>query len=491
MSAAPVELLFPAAASAPEEVHDAGRSAQRGNGSFPGVLGQQVNEAAERGTGGEPSEAPDHSEAAAELDARSLGVFAQAPVAVAGEAGGRTAPPEVAPNSNGPVVDLDGVRQPERPLQLLVADDVAREGVTAEKPPPLGQERPADPVGVRAAQGPALPGMERGLALDSPRLDATIPVRGEHTASISMEGRLRTASEGGLRAGPEGGSRVTENEVASQLASAAVASRPLPPAVGGERDAPRSIRSRGSDREIGALLESRRSPDPQSPRTSGEPAQGAAAARNPGEEVGSFEGLRAGAAPNLTGSAPEPLVAVSAPGGEGAAVVAPASESANASVARRGSAPAVPVEEVPVRVEWLAHRGGGTARLELDPPQLGRVELTVRMRGAEVEVVITTSEPLAHAAVQSQRAQLAENLAARDLRLSQFEVNDSGAEGQLGSHAGGSHGWESDGRGEALAPRDPTIAGDASPGVKVRTDLPERTRERTVDPAMSRIDLHI
>jgi flagellar hook-length control protein FliK len=96
------------------------------------------------------------------------------------------------------------------------------------------------------------------------------------------------------------------------------------------------------------------------------------------------------------------------------------------------------IEEVPVRVEWLARRGGGTARLELDPPQLGRVEMLVRLRGSEVEVVIAASEPLAQAAIHAQRTQLAESLAARDLRLGQLDVGQSGGGDAFGAQAQGS-----------------------------------------------------
>ena len=150
--------------------------------------------------------------------------------------------------------------------------------------------------------------------------------------------------------------------------------------------------------------------------------------------------------------------------------------------------PSAPVEDVAVRVEWLAQRGGGVARLELDPPQLGRIEMIVRLRGSDVEVVIAASEPLAQAAVQSQRAQLAENLAARDLRLSQFDVSHSGGEDASGSES-------SEGR--------PSSGGDGTHDHRARSAL-ERFGVREAagpllglapasraSPTDARIDLHV
>jgi len=158
--------------------------------------------------------------------------------------------------------------------------------------------------------------------------------------------------------------------------------------------------------------------------------------------------------------------------------------------------------ELPGRIEWLAQRGGGAARIELDPPQLGRMDLIVRVRGNDVEVVIAAHEPAAQAAVQAQRAQLAEGLAARDLRLGQLDVTQAGGdapEGDPGSggrttnsndggrsadlHDGGrSADPGSDGRGRA---------GLASPPAGVQAARFGAATPRPDAPAdHSRIDLH-
>ncbi len=84
-------------------------------------------------------------------------------------------------------------------------------------------------------------------------------------------------------------------------------------------------------------------------------------------------------------------------------------------------------EVVPLHVEWLAVRGGGTARIQLDPPQLGQVQLRVTVRGSVVDVVVQAHEPAAQLAVAHTREILADGLATRELRMEHFEVR--GAEG--------------------------------------------------------------
>jgi flagellar hook-length control protein FliK len=81
-----------------------------------------------------------------------------------------------------------------------------------------------------------------------------------------------------------------------------------------------------------------------------------------------------------------------------------------------------PAESIPMHAEWLAARGGGSVRLELHPPELGAVELVVRVRGSNVQVVISAIEPAAQALVQESAQQLGEQLASRDLRMDHFEV---------------------------------------------------------------------
>jgi len=92
-----------------------------------------------------------------------------------------------------------------------------------------------------------------------------------------------------------------------------------------------------------------------------------------------------------------------------------------------------PQEVLPVHVEWLAARGGGTARLRLHPPHLGEVQLNVRVRGSRVDVVIHALEPAAQHAAVASRDLLGDALAQRDLRMTSFDVRAD--EGGSGSQA--------------------------------------------------------
>jgi hypothetical protein len=75
-----------------------------------------------------------------------------------------------------------------------------------------------------------------------------------------------------------------------------------------------------------------------------------------------------------------------------------------------------------VHAEWLAARGGGTARLRLHPPELGEIELSVRVRGSKVQVSIQTEQADAGRAALDGRELLVEALASRELRVEQLVV---------------------------------------------------------------------
>jgi flagellar hook-length control protein FliK len=80
------------------------------------------------------------------------------------------------------------------------------------------------------------------------------------------------------------------------------------------------------------------------------------------------------------------------------------------------------VDAIPVHVEWLVARGGGSARLRLDPPLLGPIDVSVSVRGERVEVVFTAHEAATPELVHGQREALGAALAAHDLRMEHFEV---------------------------------------------------------------------
>ncbi len=87
-----------------------------------------------------------------------------------------------------------------------------------------------------------------------------------------------------------------------------------------------------------------------------------------------------------------------------------------------GSSPAAASEAISVQTEWLATRGGGTARLVLHPQELGEVAIRVTLRGSSVEVVMVAHEAAAQSIAEDQADRLFQALASRDLRMDQFEV---------------------------------------------------------------------
>ncbi len=74
------------------------------------------------------------------------------------------------------------------------------------------------------------------------------------------------------------------------------------------------------------------------------------------------------------------------------------------------------------RIAWLAEQGGGSARLHLDPPALGELEIVVRVRGRRVDVHLRAEEAGAQQAVLESRDRLVEALAIKDFRVDEFSV---------------------------------------------------------------------
>ncbi|MAE96040.1 MAG: hypothetical protein CL910_15390 [Deltaproteobacteria bacterium] len=110
-------------------------------------------------------------------------------------------------------------------------------------------------------------------------------------------------------------------------------------------------------------------------------------------------------------------------------VAAPAANAAPTTSTAVGA----PEEALPVQVEWLAARGGGNARFQLHPPNLGEVNLSVTVRGSAVDIVIQVQDQAAQLVAQT-RDLLAQGLGTRDLHIDQFEVRT--AQTDLGTSDG-------------------------------------------------------
>ena len=129
-------------------------------------------------------------------------------------------------------------------------------------------------------------------------------------------------------------------------------------------------------------------------------------------------------------SAPTPATAAAT------ATSTPASPQASPQTERAQAGPAA--DAITIQTDWLATRGGGSARLVLSPPELGEIVIRVSVRQQSVEVVMVAQTALAHSMAQDQSDRLAQAFAHRDLRLDQFEVrradaSDSSSTGQFGS----------------------------------------------------------
>lgn len=91
----------------------------------------------------------------------------------------------------------------------------------------------------------------------------------------------------------------------------------------------------------------------------------------------------------------------------------------------------MPPEAIPQHVEWLVARGGGSAKIELHPPELGKLSIQVTVRGTDVQVVLNVQSVAAQTVVAEYRDTLENGLTSKDLKLDQFEVRDWGNRDEL------------------------------------------------------------
>lgn len=138
--------------------------------------------------------------------------------------------------------------------------------------------------------------------------------------------------------------------------------------------------------------------------------------------------------------------------------------------------PAAAPDAIAIQADWLATRGGGSARLVLHPPELGEIAIRVTVRQQSVGVVMVAQTALAHSMAEEQGDRLAQAFSHRDLRLDQFEVrrgdpSDSSSTGQFGSSDAGARERERAGEG-----RDGESGRDAAGGRAARDRNGERAQ---------------
>lgn len=110
----------------------------------------------------------------------------------------------------------------------------------------------------------------------------------------------------------------------------------------------------------------------------------------------------------------------------------------NTPVATRGWA-----EDVGQKLTWISTRDSGRAELVLNPPQMGRVEVSINLQGDQASAVFSAANPIAREALQDALPRLREVFAQAGIQLGQANVNagnNGQAQGQnqaARSHANG------------------------------------------------------
>ena len=80
------------------------------------------------------------------------------------------------------------------------------------------------------------------------------------------------------------------------------------------------------------------------------------------------------------------------------------------------------------RVQWQSAQGIDQARIRLDPPALGRIEIVVRQEGAQLQVQLTASSPEVARQLQHMGEGLRQELGQRQGQGVQVQVHDGGAQ---------------------------------------------------------------
>ncbi|MBD3293058.1 MAG: hypothetical protein GF393_09050, partial [Armatimonadia bacterium] len=115
--------------------------------------------------------------------------------------------------------------------------------------------------------------------------------------------------------------------------------------------------------------------------------------------------------------------------------------------------------------------------VEVAPPELGRCELELSLHEGRVRATLIAERPETAVALRAVEGQVREQLAARELQVTQFDVRHSGQPGQDGAAMGGGQqpGPRSDHPGQA-APRMPSAQTESFDDTR-----PTPTNSTTVD----------
>lgn len=283
-------------------------------------------------------------------------------------------------------------------------------------------------TGARAAEAATT---SRGSEAGEPGFPA--PVADAFASDRTARPRIESAPESQT---PASDPRPSASE---SLASAQTDTRP--PSGGVQGDAAgralRAVDGKGHPAAARPSVEAVEAARPTSPRTAevdslaaSAPDAPAVASADAGAALESSVAARGGEAASVRAEGLVPSAVLRAP-------------DASAAAGEGGRAlPAAAPDSIAIQTEWLATRGGGTARLVLHPPELGEIAIRVTVRQQSVDVVMVAHTALAQQAADDQSERLSQAFASRDLRLEHFEVrrgdpSDASPSGEFGSSDAG------------------------------------------------------
>ena len=289
---------------------------------------------------------------------------------------------------------------------------------------PLEAEDESTDESADEASALALAGLTGVLGLPASPAPATTQAVAGTSAQAESEASLAPAARLEPPPVPPGPIGTAEQKRAGELTRASIAADAASPPAVPTTEAPRAASARvvhdGAPPPVPARAPDSPidSPVHAAPRSGAKLALGGVAMPRlvePGLPELGLEPVPVDAAESSGTAEPEPSLAppqgISQP---------PIRDAADAPARAQAQESARPVVE---KIAWLAEQGGGSARIELSPPELGHVEIVVRVRGRRVEVHVRAVEAAAQQVVRDGRERLVDALASRDLAMDGFSVN--------------------------------------------------------------------
>ncbi len=128
-------------------------------------------------------------------------------------------------------------------------------------------------------------------------------------------------------------------------------------------------------------------------------------------------------------------------------------------------------KEIPIKIHYMIDNGGGVARFKISPPELGRMEVQVRVSDGKVTLNIKVEDPRAIAHLNSMMQQLRDDLASKNLVLteSNFSLMPQSQSNQ--SSGNGYERYESSFESEGFSPTGKSANQRESLRKRIRNDL--------------------